>query len=414
MKRRKFIRLGLAGTAAYSFPLGMLGCTKNILEPTREPSLLEFCSPVDLAENKGGFYVEFIKGKSYRPTALTLAEWRLNISESIGGIESFTISPNYEEVMRMVEEVKSINPNAEKTFFNTFQCVGNVAGGNLISNGYFTGIPLRLLLENFGAHLSNQSIRRIYYQCFDGYHTNHQIERILNDNPVPVYFVYKFNGISLDDRRDGCMKHGFPVRLVVQEMLGMKSPKNITQIVISDRDEVDGWWETRPIARSFPDITWADIPPLKINSKIYSPVSFQKVSRGSSVMIQGVAVGGISPVNKIEIGISTFDNEDESKVEWQQAAVGSRPLNMAKPEFDDSDGADFAEALQPLNSGQWPAPYVWCLWNHELQTPMQPGKYRVFVRATDQSGNIQPFSESPQERADGINSIHSVILQVTE
>ena len=89
MKRRKFIRLGLAGSAAYSFTnLSMLGCTKNILEATQEPSRLEFCSPVDLAENRGGFYVEFIQGKSYRPTALTLETWRLNISESFGGNES--------------------------------------------------------------------------------------------------------------------------------------------------------------------------------------------------------------------------------------------------------------------------------------------------------------------------------------
>lgn len=414
MKRRQFVKLGVAGGTVYSLGgINLIGCSKNILEPTTSPSRLEFCSPVDLPEDQGGFYVEYISGKSYRPVGLNLNTWKLRCSEVFNDDLGTQVEPGFTDIMQIIDGIKNANPEAEKTFFNTFQCIGNQAGGNLISNGYFTGIPLRLFLEELGLDLASPNVRRIYFICFDGYYTNHKIERVLNDDPSPIYLVYKFNGTPLSDRRDGCLKHGHPIRLVVQEMLGMKSPKGLTDIVITDRDEVDGWWETRPISSAYPNIHWADTPPLRINSKIYEPVDFQKINAGTSLLVQGVAVGGINPVQKMEIGISRFANRQDSEIEWGEASLGPRPMEMDLPEFDNSDGTDFLEARNRLAAGPWPAPFVWTLWSRQITIPSSPGQYRLHARATDTGGNQQPFTETPEETADGTNAIHSILLQVT-
>ncbi len=408
MKRREFIKTSLAGTALVFIPgLGFFSCTKNSVQPTIDPLQLNFCSPVDIPEEQGGFYIQFIEGRQYKPDGLDLNTWRLQLSQTVNG-------QKIRETSLSFDEIASGYPNEESTFFQTFQCVGNPPGGFQLSNGYFTGVPLRLFLENdLGVDWSQAN--RVYFRCFDGYHTNHLKERIINDDPTPAYLAYKFNGVPFSDQRDGSMQHGYPVRMVIPDMLGMKSPKALTEIEVSDRGEEDGYWETRLVDSSNPNITWADIPPLKINSRIYDPVNYQKVSPGSVYKVRGVAVGGVGPVEKMEIGLSRVRgrNQIEGSISWRRAQIMDRPTGIARPEYDTSNGNAFSEALQKVNTNPWPAPFVWCLWEFDLQVPNSKGKYGLFARATDTAGNMQPLEEeSVLAKADGNNAIHSLILQV--
>jgi len=411
LKRRDFIKITAGGVVMYMVPgLGLVSCIDNILEPKSEPIMTNFNSPVDRAEDRGGFYVEYINGKSYRPTDLDLNSWRLKFFQTVGGNTVKEISLSYDEIM---QEITNNYLNEEESFFNTFQCVGNTPGGSLISNGYFTGIPLRLFLVN-NLGMDSSTAKRVYFRCHDGYHTNHKIERIMIDDPSPVYFVYKFDGVSLGERTDGSLKHGYPVRLVVQGVMGMKSPKVITEIEVSDRDEVDGWWETRRISSRNPDITWADIPTQKVNSKIFDPTDFQKITHGSQYLFQGIALGGVSPVERMEIGISKLDdNNNESPISWQEATIGERPVLTDIPEYDTSAGQEFMEALSKTDMNPWPAPFVWAFWEYEWQAPNETGKYKIFAKAIDLDGDEQPFTETPEEIADGNNSIHAIVVQVT-
>ncbi|KAA3612338.1 MAG: hypothetical protein DWQ05_20295 [Calditrichaeota bacterium] len=413
MKRRDFLKINAAGSLYYLIPgLGLTSCTKNIFDPLDTAFEPDFCSPVDLDETKGGFYVEYIQGKSYRPTDLELDSWQLTLAEEHAGAQKRSLKLNYTELMQAVDAIKNQNAFAEKSFFNTFQCVGNKPGGHLISNGYFTGIPLSTFFAHLGFDLTQANLQRLYFHCYDGYSTNHKIDRILQDEQTPIYFVTKFNGVPLSDRRDGSMKHGFPVRLVTQGMLGMKSPKGLTELILSDRDDIEGWWETRPASRARPDLNWADEPLLKINSKITSHVNYQKIKPGTDVILQGFAVGGTASVEKVEVGSAKTSSPED--ITWGAAKLMDRPDSMVRPDYDDSDGLAFSQAVDDFTTGTWPAPNVWCTWTLPWRTPSRPGKYFLAVRATDTNGIVQPQSETAEEKADGENGYHVLTLQVED
>lgn len=407
MNRKEFIKLFIGGTALIFVPgTGFFSCTRNSVEPTIDPIGLNFCSPVNLPEEAGGFYIQFFEGREYRPADLDLSTWRLKLTQTVNGsvIKESNLS---------FDDIATRYPAEETSFFQTFQCVGNTPGGFQLSNGYFSGVPLRFYLENeLGVDWAQA--KRVYFRSYDGYSTNHLKERIINDDPTPAYLVYKFNGIPFSERRDGSLAHGYPVRMVVPDMLGMKSPKALMEIEVSDRDEVDGYWESRPVRSSEPEITWADIPPLQINSRIYNPVNYQKVSRGNPFTVQGVAVSGVNPVERVEIGLVKVKgrNEPDGDIVWQDAHIFDRPAAAARPAYDDSDGTAFAEALGRINANPWPAPFVWCQWEYNLQVPDAEGKYGIYARATDSAGNVQPLDElTALENADGNNSIHRLIIQ---
>ncbi|KAA3654305.1 MAG: hypothetical protein DWQ10_17885 [Calditrichaeota bacterium] len=411
MKRREFIKIGIAGSMYYLIPgLGLTSCTKSIYDPLDTPFEPDFFSPVDLDEAEGGFYVEYIRGKNYRPTDLSLDTWRLTVAEEHASLRTREMNFNLDEILQAVSSLANDQPGIERTFCNTFQCVGNTPGGHLISNGYFTGVPLADLFHQMGFDLSQSDLQRIYFRCHDGYSTNHKLARVLQDEQTPIYFVTRFNGIPLSDRRDGSMKHGFPVRIVTQGMLGMKSPKALTEILLSDRDDIEGWWETRPANRAFPNRFWADEPYLKINSKITSPVNYQKIKPGTDVLIHGVAMSGHVPVQKVEVGYAKASSLEN--ITWADARIREKPTSSARPIYDDSDGVDFQEAVTNLNADVWPAPHVWCTWDLPWRTPGREGDYLLVVRATDANGVMQPAHETIAEKADGENAQHVLTVKV--
>lgn len=405
--RREFIKAGIAGTALVFVPgLGLFRCTRTSVEPTIDPINLNFVSPVNLPEEQGGFYIQFFEGRDYRPDDLDLDTWQLRLTQTVNGAAIRETSLSFDDIATRY-------PNEEASFFQTFQCVGNSPGGFQLGNAYFTGVPLRHYLENdLGVDWSQAN--RVYFRCHDGYTTNHLKERIMVDDPAPAYLVYKYNGIPFSDRRDGSLAHGYPVRMVVPDMLGMKSPKAILEIEVSDRDEVEGYWESRPVRSAQPSITWADIPPLAINSRIFRPVNYQKVSKGTTFRVTGVAVGGVDPVARVEVGLVPVKNRNQpdGEIVWDDARVLDAPAMDARPAYDDSSGADFAEALARLDAQPWPAPFVWTLWEYDLAVPSGGGEYGLYARATDRAGRVQPLEEATAEaNADGNNAIHRLIIQ---
>ena len=415
MKRRDFLRTGAAGVAFVCIPgMGFFSCTKNVIDPTIDPIAAQFISPVDISEERGGFYVQFIGGRHYTPSDLDINIWQLKLTQKVGGSVIQQVSLSFDDIATSF-------PNEETSFFHTFQCVGNTPSGYQISNGYFTGVPLRYYLEDaLGMDWATQA-KRVYFYCYDGYSSNHMKERIINDDPTPLYLVYKFDGVPLSDRRRGSLQHGYPVRLVVPEMLGMKSPKSIMEIEVSDRDEVDGYWETRPISSNFPNVLWADIPLMKVNSRIFDPVNYQKMKPGSTYRVSGVAFGGMdpqsgnpSPLDKMEIGIAKAPSRlEHGPITWHEASIQGRPTALAQPDYDDSNGQEFNKALSQINQNPWPTPFVWSLWDFDLNVPNEKGMYWLFARGTDAAGNSQPLKEEhPQQIRDGNNGSHSLIIQV--
>ncbi len=401
--RRGFIKVTSAAAASLFIPSsGFFACTNSVTGPLIDSLPSSFLTPLDRAETTGGFYIEFIDGKSYRPSGIDLSTWTLQFIWRKNGTTVHTERLGYAEIV-------SILSDDEESFCHTFQCVGNTPGGALVSTGVFTGGKLRTILERLHT-FSPDEFQRVNFRCYDGYTTNHTIDRIFHDTGAPVYLIYKFNGHPLSDTEDETLAHGFPVRLLTPDMMGMKSPKALLEIEITDDDSVTGHWESRTISSEFPETTWADLPLTRINSKIISPLNRQRVT-GTQLEVKGFAWAGSDPVATVEVGIAK-DPGDSFGVKWYPATIADPPSPDMLSVFGASQ-PEVVEAVGKLGVQRWPQPYIWCQWSVTIPLP-DNGTDRVILlaRATDTAGNQQPLLELGADTADGNNGMHAVEISL--
>jgi len=399
LSRRGFLRVTSAAAAAVFIPgSGFFACTDTVVTPEFTDFPTDFFTPLDRDQSEGGFYIEYIEGKSYRPTGIDLSTWTLQFVWRKAGQVERTARLGY-------DEIASLFPEEEKNFTHTFQCVGNTPGGALVSTGVFTGVPLVSYIEHF-MPLSAGEYNRVNLRCYDGYASNHTVDRILTDTPAPVYLVYKFNGFPLNDRTDESLAHGFPVRIVAPDFMGMKSPKALLEVEITDDDTVVGHWETLRISSEHPNVTWADKPYTKVNSKIVSPVNHQHVRPGS-FRVTGFAWSGPNPVASLEVGVAANADTGSFGVRWYPATIEPPPAGDMVDVYGASQPA-VVDAISQLNTGSWPKPFVWCRWHADVPVPSGEDTVTLLARATDSAGDIQPLIETGEETADGNNGVHSV------
>ena len=131
------------------------------------------------------------------------------------------------------------------TMFATLACISNPVGGDWIGNARWTGVPLAALLQRAGI---GQATRDVVLHAADGYSDSIPIDRALQ----PLCFLaYEMNGAHLTTG------HGFPLRLIVPGIYGMKNVKWITSIELADSD-YRGFWQRRG---------WDDVAHYKLMSR---------------------------------------------------------------------------------------------------------------------------------------------------
>ena len=144
------------------------------------------------------------------------------------------------------------------------------------------------------------------------------------------------NGEQLNDT------HGFPLRLLVPGIFGMKNVKWITRIELVSEDFL-GYWQKHG---------WSDPAPVNTMSRVDGPTSDAMLESGSQVAA-GVAFAGDRQINTVEI------STDEG-ASWTPANV--------KPAI---------------------GPYAWSLWQAPIELPADGSPLYVWVRATDGNGQVQ-------------------------
>src|SRR5205807_5522600 len=105
-------------------------------------------------------------------------------------------------------------------------------GGNLIGNAKWKGVRLRDVLEK--AKLKS-GVVDIVLRAADDYTDSIPLDRAQADATI---LVYEMNGAPLT------AEHGFPVRLLVPGIYGMKNVKWITRLTAVDYD-FKGFWQVR-------------------------------------------------------------------------------------------------------------------------------------------------------------------------
>src|SRR6266700_7428083 len=218
-----------------------------------------------------------------------------------------------------------------------------------MSNALWEGIPLKDLLQRTGV---KPGAMKVVFAAIDGYSDSITLEKALE--PTTLIAV-RMNGTTLPTG------HGFPARMLVPGIYGMKHCKWLNHIQVV-REDYQGDWQERG---------WSDPAPIRMTTRIDTPLIGRSIPVNKTAYVAGVAFSG----NK---GISEVDVSTDGGNTWQRATL-----------------------KQPLSA------LTWVLW--ELEWQPKPGNYLVTARAIDLEGNVQsPIEEPPLP--DGSSGYHTVTV----
>jgi DMSO/TMAO reductase YedYZ molybdopterin-dependent catalytic subunit len=276
--------------------------------------------------------------KNFSDPTVAVSGWSLRVGGSVGR----PLRLSYQD-LRAVPATTQVM---------TLECISNDVGGDLISTGRFTGVPLRDLLTMAEPR---QGAGAVNFRARDGYTESLPLSVVMQTPEIMV--AHQLDGAPLPDL------HGFPARMLIPGRYGMKGPKWLEQIDVAD-SEAGGFWEQQG---------WDTQAVVRTMSRFDSPKS-GSVVRSGQVQLAGVAFAG-------QRGVQV--------VEW--SADGGRTWAPAD--------------LQPTLSA-----LTWTLWTATWR-PTAEGVATLVVRARDGGGGVQTSDLAPSYPA-GATGYHTIRVTV--
>lgn len=264
--------------------------------------------------------------------------WHLRVD----GLVNNPLTFSYEGILKM-EPVSQ---------YITLGCIGNNVGGNSIGNALWTGVPLKVILDMAGI---KEKVKKVVFYAEDGYSDSIPLDVAMR--PFNL-LAYRMNNETLPPA------HGYPLRLLVPGIYGMKNVKWIYRISLVDYD-FKGYWEKEG---------WSDEAVFKTISRIDTPADGETITEGD--LVKGIAFAGLRGIKRVELSL------DGGKG-WADAII--------KP---------------PLS------PYSWVVWEYRLGS-LKKGRLDIVVRATDGEGRMQGEGRK-KAYPDGAEGWHSVRVRVKE
>jgi hypothetical protein len=232
-------------------------------------------------------------------------------------------------------------------------CISNRIGGDLISTTYWTGVSLQRLLQDVPLPEGATHLR---ISSADGFDETVALN-LVNDD-ARVMLAYYWAGRPLET------KHGFPLRIHVPDLYGMKQPKWITRIDVLDADQ-EGYWVRRG---------WDEVARVRTTSVIDTVAVDMMIIDGDQQLIPvgGIAWGGARGISRVEVRVDGG--------EWQEARV------------------------RAPNSDR-----TWVIWRYDW--PFAEGRHSFEVRCLEGDGSQQLEAERGV-RPSGATGIHSQVVTI--
>ncbi|MGE0444283.1 MAG: sulfite oxidase [Vicinamibacterales bacterium] len=292
---------------------------------------------------------QFFTTQHYGHPSVDPAAFRLKV----GGLVDRPLSLSLDELRGM--------PSVE--FDAGFECSGNRRPlQGLSSNGRWTGVPLRTVLDRagvkpgarefvfFGADRGKENVefRTQTFEVEQQFGRSLPREKALSNEPL---LAYAMNGEPLT------LHQGFPLRLLVPGWYGVANVKWLSEIFVQE-DEFVGKWQARWY-RSLRgemingELKWVERAITHMLLKSY----IARVSKaGNTHRVLGVVLNDGTPIRSVEVKV------DEGP--WQPAT------------------------LDPATSQR----FSWKLFTYDWNGAT-PGEHTLVSRVTDVNGQVQPTAE---------------------
>ncbi len=145
--------------------------------------------------------------------------WRLKVA----GLVRKPVTLTYAELQEL--------PAVEE--YATLKCIGDPVDGKAMGNALWKGVRLRDLFEGAGG--ADPKATELILRAADDYSDSFPMDKALADGTI---LAYRMNGAPLPK------DHGFPARVIVPGIYGMKNVKWLTALEPADYD-YKGYWEKK-------------------------------------------------------------------------------------------------------------------------------------------------------------------------
>ncbi len=233
--------------------------------------------------------------------------------------------------------------------FVTLACVSNPLGGSLIGTTRWTGVSFQRLLADLRL---KPNATHLKITSADRFHEVVALDTIRND--ARVMLAYDWDGVPLT------RLHGFPLRIYIPDLYGMKQPKWIQSIEATDHWE-PGYWVKRG---------WDRTARMKATSVIDTVSVNMMLSQADATSL--IPVGGI-------------------------AHAGARGISKVEVRVDDGPWTE-ARLRAPMSD------LTWVVWRYDW--PFRKGNHTFTVRCVDGAGSPQIVEMAPPHPS-GASGYHS-------
>lgn len=251
------------------------------------------------------------------PPTVEAEGWKLDVRGEVDRPTEYTFE-SLQSSFEVIEE------------FAVLTCISNEVNGQLIGHSRWGGVRLSEVLQTAGVH---EGAMDVVFYAADGYTDSIPLEVAMH--PTVILAVSQ-NGKPLQQA------HGFPCRVRVPPIYGMKNVKWLEAIEVVPND-YQGYWEQRG---------WSDVAIIDTESRIDVAGNSGRATVGEETWIAGIAWAGIRGVSKVEVSV-------DGGMTWADAML--------------------KDPISPISWRHWA--YRW--------RPERPGRTMVQCRATDGEGRTQ-------------------------
>jgi DMSO/TMAO reductase YedYZ molybdopterin-dependent catalytic subunit len=270
-----------------------------------------------------------------QPTVIDEATWALPIQGLVDN-----------PLMLTLDELR--NNYSSRDQYITLSCISGRIPTTLISTTLWTGVSLQEILAEVKVR---PEARYLHISSGDGFYETVDLELIDSDDRIML--CYAWDGKSLPE------DHGFPLRIWIPDRFGMKQPKWITGIEVSD-EYVPGYWVERG---------WDEVARVRTRSVIDTVAVDQIYERDGQTLVPigGIAFSGARGISRVEVSVDGGS--------WQETQLRT-PLSET----------------------------TWVIWRYDW--PFESGAHTFQVRCFEGDG-VPQIAEDRSPRPSGATGIHS-------